>query len=73
MAKEDSNMTFDKSKYDQEYHKANYITKRIPFNKQIPEDLKLLTFAESQPENFTQYIKRLIRQDMEKPKGAWNV
>ena len=58
-------MAFDKSKYDQEYHKNNYVTKRIPFNKQIPEDLKLLSWAENQG-NFTQYIKRLIRQDMEK-------
>lgn len=62
-------MTFDKSKYDQEYKKANVITKRVPFNKQIPDDMKLLSWAENQG-NFTQYIKRLIRQDMTRNHGA---
>ena len=57
-------MAFDKSKYDQAYNKANMITKRVPFNRQIPEDVKILEYAEHQDENFTQYIKALIRQDM---------
>lgn len=57
-------MAFDKSKYDQAYNKANMITKRVPFNRQIPEDVKILEYAERQGENFTQYIKSLIREDM---------
>ena len=63
-------MTFDKSKYDQEYHKANYVTKRVPFNRQIPEDINLLEYAERQPGSFSAYIKSLIRQDMTRSHGA---
>lgn len=54
---------FDKSKYDQEYAKKNIIQKRIPFNRSIPDDARLLDFL-STIENFTGYVKNLIREDM---------
>lgn len=56
-------MAFDKQNYDQQYNKANVITKRVPFNRQNPDDVELLEHLQ-QHENFTQYIKQLIRQDM---------
>lgn len=56
-------MAFDKGGYDQQYNKANVITKRVPFNRQNPDDVELLEHLK-QHENFTQYIKQLIRQDM---------
>lgn len=56
-------MAFDKQNYDQQYNKANVITKRVPFNRQNPDDVELLEHLK-QHENFTQYIKQLIRQDM---------
>lgn len=58
-------MAFDKRQYDQQYAKAHLTKKLISFNLDKPEDMKLLSFAESFG-NFTNYIKRLIRQDMEK-------
>ena len=54
---------FDKSKYDQEYAKKNIIQKRIPFNRSIPDDARMLDFL-STIENFTGYVKNLIREDM---------
>ena len=56
-------IAFDKQNYDQQYNKANVITKRVPFNRQNPDDVELLEHLK-QHENFTQYIKQLIRQDM---------
>ena len=66
-------MTFDKKTYDQEYQKANVTTKRLPFNKNNPDDVALLSWAENQHENFTQYIKRLIRQDKDRHSGSWDI
>lgn len=55
---------FDKTAYDIAYIKANIVTKRINFNRQQPEDMKLLTWLESH-ENITQYLKGLILRDLE--------
>ena len=54
---------FDKSKYDQEYAKRNIVQKKIPFNRTIPDDARLLDFLTT-IDNFSQYVKNLIRQDM---------
>ena len=56
-------MAFDKGAYDQAYNKEHLIKKLISFNKDKPDDMALLTYAQSSG-NFTQYIKDLIRQDM---------
>ena len=56
-------MAFDKKKYDTEYNIAHVKNKRVPFNNTNPEDVKLLAWLEQQG-NCTQYIKRLIRDDM---------
>lgn len=54
---------FDKSKYDQEYAKKNIVQKKIPFNRSIPDDARLLDFLTT-IDNFTAYVKNLIREDM---------
>ena len=56
-------MAFDKSKYDKEYAKAHITRKFIPFNDTVPEDAELLAWL-VQCGNVTQYVKRLIREDM---------
>ena len=57
-------MPFDKTKYDIEYARAHIKCKRIPFNDQKQEDAELLEWL-GQQGNVTQYVKRLIREDME--------
>ena len=54
-----------KYEYDQQYLKDNVFVKRLPFNKTKVEDMALLEWADMQG-NFTQYIKKLIREDMER-------
>ena len=57
-------MAFDKSRYDKEYNKAHIRRKFIPFNDTNKEDAELLAWL-GQQGNVTQYVKRLIREDME--------
>ena len=52
-----------KARYDMEYARKNIRRKEIPFNMTQPEDEELFRYLESQV-NFTQYIKNLIRKDM---------
>lgn len=56
----------NKRVYDYKYARENLKKKVIPFNVNRPEDIALLKFANAQPENGNQYIKRLIREDMER-------
>lgn len=58
-------MAWDKKSYDAEYYRKNIFCKRLPFNRSIPEDEELLDFVNKQ-ENFTAYIKDLIRKDMDR-------
>lgn len=52
-----------KARYDMEYARKNIRRKEIPFNLTQPEDEELFRHLERQG-NFTQYIKDLIRKDM---------
>jgi hypothetical protein len=58
-------MAFDKTRYDIEYSKNNVMRLFLNFNRNNAEDVALLNFARSQG-NVTAYIKRLIKEDMEK-------
>ena len=60
-------MPRDKYAYDQQYLKANITTKPLTFNRQKPDDMELLEWINEQG-NATQYIKRLVREDMERRK-----
>ena len=55
---------FDNKKYQNEYHKAMK-TKLISFNPGNPEDMRLWEYLQTK-ENQTGYIKKLIREDIEK-------
>lgn len=57
-------MPFDKKAYDMGYARAHITRKFIPFNDTVPEDDELLAWLAKQ-ENVTQYVKQLIREDME--------
>lgn len=61
-------MAFNKAKYDVEYTKAHIKCKRIPFNDMVDDDKELLEWLE-QNDNVTQYIKQLIRDDMNRKKS----
>ena len=56
-------MPFDKGKYDVEYARANIRRKHIPFNMQNPDDVEIFQWLETVG-NVTQYVKMLIRDDM---------
>ena len=58
-------MAFDKGKYDQEYAKEHIKRKFIPFNNAVQDDAELLSWLATK-KNVTQYVKRLIREDMER-------
>ena len=58
-------MPFDKTQYDIDYARKHIKRKFIPFNDTNPEDAILLEWLASK-ENVTQYIKQLIREDMNK-------
>jgi hypothetical protein len=58
-------MPFDKGRYDQEYNREHIKRKFIPFNELNPEDVKLLAWLETVG-NVTQYIKKLIQEDMDR-------
>lgn len=62
-------MSGKKTNYDIAYMRDNVITKRVQFNRRKPEDMELLTRAESSG-NFNQYVHRLIRQDLEAGKAG---
>ena len=61
-------MPYNKSEYDKEYAKQHITRKFIPFNDTVPEDVELLEWL-SMVGNVTQYIKRLIRSDLEENKS----
>lgn len=56
----------DKYGYDQQYLKENIQTVGVTFNKRKPEDMVLLDWLNNHSEKKVAYIKRLIREDMEK-------
>lgn len=58
-------MAFNKGAYDMQYAKDHIKRKHIPFNDTDPDDMALLAWINRQP-NATQYVKKLVREDMEK-------
>ena len=55
-----------KSVYDQEYAKQNIVRKVLNFNRLNSDDAKILEQLNQQP-NMSDYIKRLILEDMSRP------
>ena len=56
----------NKRVYDKDYAKKYLKGKSITFNTLYPEDIALLEWVKKQGEGGNQYIKRLIREDMER-------
>jgi len=69
MVKLSETATENKRAYDKEYARKYLKGKCVVFNLQYPEDIALLEWANAQPENGNQYIKRLIREDKERREG----
>ena len=63
---EEAKWLTNKKIYNKKYAKNNFKCKNIAFNKNIPEDIILLDWIKVQAEGGNQYIKRLIREDMER-------
>ena len=59
-------MTFDQKKYIADFVKKNYLKKEIKFNKKTESEL--IDFI-NKKNNFTNYVKKLIEDDMKKEKG----
>ena len=58
---------FDKHAYDVAYLREHTTRKVILFNKGKPDDMKMLEWLNMQGERkFQEYVKRLIREDMNK-------
>ena len=61
-------MPYNKAEYDKEYAKTHITRKFIPFNDTVPEDVEMLAWL-STVGNVTQYVKQLIRSDLEEHKS----
>ena len=55
-----------KYSYDQGYLAENITKVSLTFNRRVPEDMELMEWLKSKPEGRNQYIKRLLREDMER-------
>ena len=59
----------NKKLYDMKYHKENSVIKNIRFGKNTEKDI--LDYLSNLNEPFGTYVKRLIKEDMEKEKSEW--
>ena len=57
---------FNQAEYIKEYQRENRITKKVTFNRKNPDDMVMVEWLDNRPEGIVQYLKRLIREDMEK-------
>ena len=56
---------FNQKEYVKEYQRENRIAKKVTFNRKNPDDMKLVEWLDTRPEGIVQYLKTLIREDME--------
>ena len=61
---------FDQAAYVRQYQRENRIEKKVTFNRNNSDDMALLEWLASRPEGMVQYIKRLIRSDMNPTSSA---
>lgn len=57
---------FDQKKYVNDYIKSRIIYRRMNFNNSKPEDMRMVEWIDAQPEGVSNYLKRLILEDMKK-------
>ena len=56
---------FNQKEYIKEYQRENRITKKVTFNRKNPDDMAMVEWLDNRPEGIVQYLKTLIREDME--------
>lgn len=56
---------FNQAEYIRQYQREHRIEKKVTFNRNNPDDMNLLGWLASRPEGMVQYLKSLIRSDME--------
>lgn len=61
---------FDQAAYVRQYQRENRIEKKVTFNRNNSDDMALLEWLASRPEGMVQYIKHLIRSDMNSTSSA---
>lgn len=61
---------FNQAEYVKRYQRENRIDKKVTFNRNNPDDMALLQWLSSRPDGMVQYIKSLIRSDMERAQTA---
>lgn len=55
---------YNKKQYDKEYLRQNIVYRKMNLNKQVPEDMTLLSWIDSRSEGTSAYLKKLVRNDM---------
>lgn len=63
---------FNQAEYVKRYQRENRIDKKVTFNRNNPDDMAILQWLSSRPNGMVQYIKSLIRSDMERAQSAGN-
>ena len=63
---------FNQTEYVKRYQRENRIDKKVTFNRNNPDDMALLQWLSSRPDGMVQYIKSLIRSDMERAQTVGN-
>lgn len=56
---------FNQAEYVRRYQRENRIEKKVTFNRNDSADMALLSWLTSRPQGMVQYLKSLIRTDME--------
>lgn len=57
---------FDQKQYVNEYIKSKIVYRRMNFNNGKPDDMQMVAWIDSQPEGVSNYLKRLVEEDMKK-------
>ena len=57
---------FDQKQYVNDYIKTKIVYRRMNFNNSKPEDMQMVEWIDAQPEGVSNYLKRLVLEDMSK-------
>ena len=57
---------FNQKEYIKEYIKTKIVYRRINFNVGKPDDMAMVSWLDSRPDGVSNYLKRLIQEDMKK-------
>lgn len=55
---------FNQQEYVANYNKENIVYRKLSFNRQKPDDMKLLEWIDGQRESTSAYLKRLVMEDL---------